>query len=629
MTGPIPFGKYTLQEKLASGNIAEVYRAVTRTSDGQDLPVVVKKILPELSSDPDFLARFVDEARITSMLDHPNVIRVFEWGRQEDSLYIAMEYIEGTNLAAIMQAVVEQAVRFPPTTGIYIIAEALKGLIYAHALKDAYGNPLGLVHRDVSPPNIVVSSSGQVKLVDFGLAKVASKIQGTMPGVFHGKFGYMAPEVIRNQAIDARADLFSLGVALYEVLTGIKLEGTGTESQILGIVRAAQTRPPSSIHPDIPVELDQFFARVMAEDPRARPASAEAMLGELNGFLGRWDRKLDADGLSSFLLEVLSGRVGQKQEKVGFAFGEATSAWMARGDDPDELVRVPMAAESEPQPSLPSPSMPSPEGLLAEVPQAPAPAVAQEQMAGTSEVPTQVDEAPREPEFAPPKGRFAAGNTVMAIKEGGLGKGRQLKTLLIVLAVAAALVLVVVLIVKNLGSKDDIGKPKVVEPPPENLDKFAGAVQVRTQPEGALIFVDGDQVEPQGQPPRIMGLRSGDRLFKLILPGYLPWEGTIKLETDKPFVVEQKLEERRGNLVITSQPPKAKIFINGKPAGRTPKTFKNYSAAKTYKFVLKQKRYLLSRFTVGPADWPDDPAKDLTIEKKLERPKKKKKRRRR
>ncbi|MBW1871103.1 MAG: PEGA domain-containing protein, partial [Deltaproteobacteria bacterium] len=326
---------------------------------------------------------------------------------------------------------------------------------------------------------------------------------------------------------------------------------------------------------------------------------------------------------SSFLLEVLSGRAGQKQEKVGFAFGEATSAWMARGDDPDELVRVPMVAENE-SPS----SMPSPEGLLAEVPRAAAPAVMQDLMLPPDEQPTQVDEPPREPEFAPPKGSFAAGNTVMAIKEGGLGKGRQLKTLLIVLGVAAALVLVVVLIVKNLGTKDDGGKSKVVEPPPENLDKFAGAVQVLTQPAGAVIFVDGDQVEPEGQPPRIMGLRSGERQFKLILPGYLPWEGNIKLETDKPYVIEQKLEERHGNLVITSQPSKALIFLNGKRAGRTPKTLKNLSAAKTYKFILKQKRYKLARFTVGPADWPDELTKDLAIEKKLERPKRKKRRRR-
>jgi eukaryotic-like serine/threonine-protein kinase len=638
MSDPVPFGKYTLIERLASGAMADIHRAITRTADGTDLPVVIKKIRSEVSTDPEFLARFVDEARIASMLVHPNIVKVFEWGREDDSLFIAMEYIEGTNLAALMQAVAEQGLRFPPTMGVFIVREALKGLHYAHALKDPYGNPMGLVHQDASPPNIVISSDGKVKLVDFGLAKVASRVAGTRPGIYEGKYGYMAPEVIRRQSVDARADLFSLGVALYEVLTGIKLEGTGVESQIHVIIRAAHDRPPSSIHSDIPVELDQLLVRVMAENPEYRPSSAEELMHGLTTFLNRWDRKIDAEAVSAFLLEVLSGRAGMKKEKVGFAFGEATSAWMARGENIEELVRVPMVAESPP-----GPEPARPDSLLAESPGAPPAQSSPDSLLDSVPIPAAAPDpgmtpqpAP-EPElrediedsgFAPPKGRFAGGQTVMAIKEGGLGAGRQFKNLLIVLGVAVVLVAIVVLVVKNLGHKDDAAKPDPVKTEPVvDPENYAGAVQVRTEPEGAIVLVDGSPVEPQGQPPRIMGLRSGTHRVKLIVPGYLPWEGDVVLEVDKPHVIEKKLEARKGNLTIATQPSKALVFVNGKRIGKAPRTLKDVSAAKTYKVVLKQKRHKTLRFEIGPGDWPEDPSADLTVAKKMERASKKRRRR--
>ena len=313
MSNSTAFGKYTLLERLASGSLADIFRATTRTAAGEDLPVVIKKIHDQLATNADFLAGFVDEARVASMLEHPNIVKVFEWGRNGEALFIAMEYIEGTNLATLMQAVAEQGTRFPPTVGIYIVSQALAGLAYAHGVKDAYGNPLGLVHRNVSPPNIVISSSGQVKLVDFGLARVSSKLIDTRPDVFRDEYGYLAPEVLRHQAVDGRADLYSLGVVLYEVLSGRKITAQAAETQIEAIARSIAQTPPSSVHADIPVELDQLLARAMAENPAARPASAAAMRTELDAFLDRWDRKVDTDSLSSFLVEALSGRIGQKK----------------------------------------------------------------------------------------------------------------------------------------------------------------------------------------------------------------------------------------------------------------------------------------------------------------------------
>jgi serine/threonine protein kinase len=606
---PIPFGKYTLHERLASTPVADIFRATTHKADGGELSVVIKRLGSQASQDPNFLTSFVDEARVASMLEHPNIAKTYEWGRHEASLFIAMEYIRGTNLASLMQSVAEQNLRFPPTVALHVICEVLKGLAYAHGQKDPFGNLMGLVHRDVSPPNIVLSASGEVKLVDFGLAKLANRLQATMPGAFTGKFTYMSPEQIRRQEVDARADIFSCGVVLYELLTGMKLQSKGEESDIGSVFKAIQAKPPSSVHDDIPVELDELIARAMQELPDSRPASAMVMLGELGQFVNHWERKVDAQSLAGYLVEVMSGQASRpevsaekieqdaEQDKPGrakpsFAFGEATSQWMAQGDNMEELVKI----------------HPSPEPAAPEQPAQPA-----------------------EPEFKPPpKRRFSAGQTVMAILEGGLGKRRQLKTLGLLVSGIALVVLIVVFIVSGLSKEDEIEKEEVVEPPPAPVEAYAGAVQFKTEPAGALVFVDGDLVKPEGQPPRVMGLRAGMHRIKLMLPGYLPWEDDITFEADKPRMIEQKLEERIGNLVLSSKPSKAKIYLNGELLGRTPKTIENLSAAKSHKVVLKAKgrRWEPLRFSIEPPDWPENIDEDLKVEKQIKKRTRRRRRRR-
>ncbi len=631
---PVPFGKYVLHERLASTPVVDIYRATTRQADGGELPIVVKRLCPKASQDADFLTGFVDEARIAALLNHPNIAKTYEWGKHQDSLFFALEYIQGTNLASLMQSVAEQNLRFPPTIGLHVVSEVLAGLAYAHGLKDPYGNPLGLVHRDVSPPNVVISESGEVKLVDFGLAKLADRLQNTLPGAFLGKFTYMSPEQIRRKEVDVRADIYSCGVMLYELLTGIKLRSKGEESDIRFVLEAARSRPPASVHKDIPAELDQLVARAMEEDPSGRPATAVDMLGELGQFLDRWDRKVDAASLAAYLVETFSGQAGQpdeapgeppgqykpsqtrkpqKPKKAGFAFGEATSQWMTQGDNMKELVKIHPAPGDDQALPAPEPAQaPAPE-LAPLEPVFPAPRVPTQQSA-----PEQPVEAESKP---PPRRKFSAGSTVMAVLEGGLGKRRQIKTLLFLLGGAALVVLVVVFIIISLGAKDETGKEIVEQPPPTQVEAFTGAVQFKTEPDGALVFVDGDLVKPEGQPPRIMGLRAGMHRIKLAYPGYLPWEGDLTFEVDRPRVIEQKLEERIGSVVITSRPSKAKIYLNGELVGQTPKTIEKLPAAKSHKVVLKARgrRWEPLRFSIEPPDWPETIDEGLKIEKKLKK----------
>jgi serine/threonine protein kinase len=219
----VTLGRYQLLSRLAVGGMAEVYLARQGELSGFKTLVVVKKVLPHLAQKPDFIAMFLDEARIASMLDHPNVVRINEVGRTDTDYFIAMELVQGKALAAVLQQSERAKTPLPHPIGALIVANAAAGLHHAHQLTDAAGNLLHLVHRDISPQNIMVSFEGSVKVIDFGIARALGRLGDTNSGSLKGKLGYMAPEQARGEAIDARADIFSLGVVLWECIAGRRL----------------------------------------------------------------------------------------------------------------------------------------------------------------------------------------------------------------------------------------------------------------------------------------------------------------------------------------------------------------------------------------------------------------------
>ncbi len=596
MSEPIPYGKYQLLVKLATGGLADLYQAQTRVPGGRDLAVVIKRLRPEVVANPEFAAMFVDEARIAAALDHPNIARVYEWGRVEHSYFIAMEYIEGTNLGSLMQSLVEQGQRFPPTLSLYVMSEVLAGLSFAHSLKDPFGNMLGIVHGGVCPPNIVISARGAVKLVDFGLARAIFRRHKNIPSQFAYQFTYFAPEAIGEQSLDARADIFSCGVVLYELLTGQKLHASDRSEKRQTLIETVNARPPSSVFTDIPTELDRVVQSCLGENPTDRPPSADALRGTLTAFLKHWDHQANAESLAALLLDTFSGRSPQKGR---FSFGEATSQWLAQGD---ELQRVTPEAAPERQPPSTGPA----------IEELPAPTDA------PGSVPTPLGKLEAgEPPYQAPQKRFAGGETVMAIEAGGLGKKRQKTTLLRLGGVLAAVILLAALLVYSLVR--DTGETVQTGAGPSG-NRFAGAVELKVTPEGALVFVDGDLVKPQGNPPQLLNLRPGPHRIKLIHPGYLNWEGDVNLEADQPFVIERGLEERTGTLLITSTPPGAILIQDGtRPLGKTPYTFNNYLVRKSMKLTLDLKGYHPVKVAVEPSDWPEEATAELKIEKKLEK----------
>jgi serine/threonine-protein kinase len=279
--GPVvqPFltlGRYQLLSRLAVGGMAEVFLARQGELSGFKTLVVVKKVLPHLAVKPDFIAMFLDEARIASMLDHPNIVRITEVGRAGDEYFLAMELVQGKPLASILQQSEKAKTPIPHHLAALIVANAAAGLHHAHQLTDASGHPLGLVHRDVSPQNIMVSFEGSVKVIDFGIARALGRLGDTVAGSLKGKMGYMAPEQARSENVDARADLFSLGVVLWECVAGRRLFLRENE---LATLRAVAYEPIPSVSKLVEVDpaLDAIVRRSVTRNIDERFQDAEEM----------------------------------------------------------------------------------------------------------------------------------------------------------------------------------------------------------------------------------------------------------------------------------------------------------------------------------------------------------------
>jgi serine/threonine protein kinase len=247
---------------------------------------VLKRILPDLTESDEFVARFHDEASIAVGLRHENIVRVFEVGICDGRHYLALEYVDGPDLRRLLSSCWRAQRRLPVAVAVYLAHEALGALAYAHALRDPQGRALDLVHRDVSPSNVLVSRQGEVKLIDFGLAKTRAAAVSTRPNVLFGKVGYLSPEQARSWPVDLRSDLYSVGAILHELLTGERLVQAPSTADLLEAVANPKVVPPSVLRPELPSELDRVLMKALAPEPQDRFLSAEAFRVALFPFLG-------------------------------------------------------------------------------------------------------------------------------------------------------------------------------------------------------------------------------------------------------------------------------------------------------------------------------------------------------
>ena len=297
--------RYHLLEKLESGGMAEVFLGEATSVQGFKKRVAIKRVLPHLASHTNFIGMFLDEARLGARLTHANIVSVFDIGKSDNSFFIVMEFVDGTNLKKIMETLRIKGQPFPLKDVIYIGMEVCRGLSYAHELLDDDGNPVDLVHRDVSPPNILISKRGEVKVTDFGLAKARTQLERTDPGVVKGKFSYLSPEVATGQEVDERADIFALGVCLWEMLAGRRLFLGDTDYETVQAVSNAEVPSLVGDHPEVDPQLEALILKALAREPADRFPSAREFGDALASYLFHHQMKVTAYDIANLVKAAL------------------------------------------------------------------------------------------------------------------------------------------------------------------------------------------------------------------------------------------------------------------------------------------------------------------------------------
>ncbi len=305
--------------------MAEIYKAKVFGVGGFEKDLVVKQILPQYAKFREFVDMFIDEAKITVSLNHGNIVPVYELGRIEGIYFIAMEYIHGRDLSQCMLRAAELEEHFSPEQAVAVIIDVLRGLDYAHRRKDRRGEPMGIVHRDVSPQNVMVSFDGEVKILDFGIAKATQRLVATHPGAVRGKFGYLSPEQAAGEHVDRRADIFAAGTVLWELLTRRRLFGTGSEAEALDKIRKAVVEPPSSVNPEVPDALDEIVLQALQKAPQARYKDAGAFQLALSKYLYTSGSATTSESIGDYMKQVFAEHLEDEQ---------------AEDDDPKHLELV-------------------------------------------------------------------------------------------------------------------------------------------------------------------------------------------------------------------------------------------------------------------------------------------------
>ncbi|WP_224372980.1 serine/threonine protein kinase [Hyalangium versicolor] len=316
MKRPTTFGKYLLLERINVGGMAEVFIAKAFGVEGFERFLAIKKILPTMAEDQEFITMFIDEARISVQLNHANIVHIHDLGKYDETFYIAMEYVAGRDLRTILERYRRRKEIMPTAQAVFIASKMCEGLDYAHRKKDARGQDLSIIHRDVSPQNILVSYEGDVKIIDFGIAKAANRAQKTQAGILKGKFGYMSPEQVRGMPIDRRSDIFAVGVILYEMLTGEKLFVGESDFSTLEAVRNAEVPLPRQFNPNIPAGLEKVVLKALAREPEERYQWASDLQEDLMRFLLAGDAIYSGKHLSSYMKEAFAEDMLREAEKM-------------------------------------------------------------------------------------------------------------------------------------------------------------------------------------------------------------------------------------------------------------------------------------------------------------------------
>ncbi|HKX13463.1 MAG TPA: PEGA domain-containing protein [bacterium] len=579
---PKPFGKYFLIEKLATGGMAEIYKAKTFGVDGFEKILAIKRILPHCAVDKEFISMLVDEAKLSVLLSHTNIVQVYDLGKVGDDYFISMEFINGINLREVLNRAKEIDERFSEEIVVYILSETCKGLDYAHSKKDNESKPLNIVHRDISPQNILLSFEGEVKIVDFGIAKAAMNISHTMAGILKGKISYMSPEQALGKPIDRKTDIFSTGLILYELLTGEKLFTGETQFEVLKKIRTTRLNE-NSFPETIPIGLRKILAKALAYSVKERYDNAGDMQIDLTRYLystyidftprklSSLMRKLFAQEIQiksgeikaddvaidsktrSVMIDALAAQqnlVHRDNDEVtgGFPEKQPTQTFIesfisGQDEGTGTAIGVPEITRTnqglEPQTPTPKPA-----------PKAAAPA-AQPKPAAAKPAPT-----------ATPAAKAKGSKKWLAY---------PIAALLLLSAGAGAYF------------KTDWFKAK---PPPVIV---TGVLQVNSTPAGAQVFLN-EKDSGQVTPATIKDLKVGEpQKVTLKKAKFKDWTQTLSLADPNPVTLNPTLDVIPvGSIKVVTTPPGAKILIDGKDSGKvSPATFEELPLSQTVSLRLE------------------------------------------
>jgi serine/threonine-protein kinase len=348
----LTLGRYELSSKLASGGMGEVYLARSPAASGVSKTLVVKRILPHLAQSPEFVQRFLDEARLVVGLAHSNVVQVFDVGESNGDYYLAMEHVDGCDLRELMRRLRASGELFPYELALFVVGEMAEGLAYVHGCTDAKGRPLRIVHRDVSPSNVLLSRSGDVKLTDFGVALARTKSSESVAGSVHGKVQYMSPEQAAGQPLDPRSDLFSVGTVLYEMLTGVRPFDADTDLRTLERIRNEVAAPIDRLRPGLPPGVVELVRWCHSKQPGDRPESAHALRRRVLDVSVEAGARVTRQDVAELVRRMLTdGKAGLSLDQaLALQLGSAVPA------GPERTATAEAIGSTPPKPAAPSPA---------------------------------------------------------------------------------------------------------------------------------------------------------------------------------------------------------------------------------------------------------------------------------
>jgi serine/threonine protein kinase len=597
---PKPFGKYFLIDKLATGGMAEIYKAKTFGVDGFEKLLAIKRILPHCSSDKEFISMLIDEAKLSVLLSHTNIVQVYDLGKVGEDYFISMEFINGINLREVMnrtQEAEEQPEKLTEDVAVYIMSEVCKGLDYAHSKKDTESKPLNIIHRDISPQNILLSFEGEVKIVDFGIAKAAMNISHTMAGILKGKISYMSPEQALGKPIDHRTDIFSTGLMLYELLTGMKLFTGDTQFEVLKKIRT--TRLTEKSFPSTMSEsLRKILAKALAYSTKERYANAGDFQIDLTRYLYTTYIDFTPRKLAQLMNRLFAPEIERKSvRKVEEPpIDSQTRSVLITASRQQNIVHR-TAEETMKGPADKQPTQTFIESFISgkEVPESTLTGHVstledeEQDFEELTPTPTTAQEIALVPEAEEVEAQYVPKPPTEAAVPGAKKKKR---------AIWAVPLAALLLIGAGLGTYfgTDLFKPK---PPPVVIK---GEVQIQSNPPGAQVFLNDTPTE-RVTPATLKDLEVGQpQKVTLKKPKFKDWTQVVTLPDANPMILNPSLEVIPvGMMKVATTPAGAKIYLDGQDTGKvTPANLEELPLSQTYtlKLELAKHRPVEEKITV-------------------------------